>query len=82
MRSGSIILLGLVGGIIGVAVVRFFFLNPVQIMGWDLFWKNVSNLNFEMFKLIFKSATFGKCFIGFLVGAFALIILGAFASRR
>ena len=82
MRSSTVFILIIIGGIIGVAVVRMFFLNPIQIIGWNLFWRNVSNLNFEMFKLIFKSATFGRCFLGFLIGAVAAVVVGAMSSRR
>jgi hypothetical protein len=82
MNRGTVILLGIVGGIIGVAVVRIFFLNSIQIMGWNMFWKNLSSLNFDMFKLIFKSATFGKCLVGFLAGAGAGGLLGVMFSRR
>ena len=68
MKKNLIIVLALFGGVIGVAIVRFYFLNPLQIIGWNLFWQNLSHLNFDMFKLIFKSATFGKCLVGFLAG--------------
>lgn len=76
-----VIILAIVGGIIGVLIVRYFFLNQLQIIGWNLFWKNLSRLNFDMFKLVFKSATFGKCLLGFIIGAIAGGVIGKLASK-
>jgi len=63
-----LVILAVAGGVIGVVVVRLFILTKFQIIGWNMFWKNLSHFNFDMFKLIFKSATFGKCLLGFLIG--------------
>lgn len=70
MKKNKVMLFALVGALIGVAVVRMFFLNSIQIMGWKLFWNNLASLNFEMFKNAFESATFGKSVLGFLIGGF------------
>jgi hypothetical protein len=77
MRRTSIILLIITGGIIGVAVVRMFFLSSFQIMGWKIFWNNLSNIQFNMLRNVFESATFGKCLLGFIVGG----ILGALSGK-
>lgn len=82
MNKNLIIILVIIGAIVGVAVVKFFFLNSIQIIGWNLFWKSLSHLNFEMFKLIFKSETFKKCFIGALIGGGAGLITGFIINRR
>ncbi|MGD9995170.1 MAG: hypothetical protein AB7S69_17860 [Salinivirgaceae bacterium] len=70
MKKNKTLLFAIVGAIIGVAVVRMFFLNSIQIMGWKLFWNNLASLNFELFKSAFESATFGKSVLGFLIGGF------------
>lgn len=77
MKRTRIISLILVGGIIGVAVVRMFFLNSFQIMGWKIFWNNLSKIQFDMLQNVFESATFGKCLLGFIIGG----ILGALADK-
>jgi hypothetical protein len=82
MKSSTVALLAIIGGVVGVAVVRMFMLNYFQIVGWNLFWKNLSHFNFDMIKLVFKSATFGKCFLGFIIGAVAGGVLGAMVSKR
>ncbi|MGE4288594.1 MAG: hypothetical protein AB7E36_07895 [Salinivirgaceae bacterium] len=77
MKKNKVLIFALVGAVIGVAVVRMFFLNSLQIMGWKLFWNNLASLNFEMFKNAFESATFGNSVLGFLIGGF----LGILSSR-
>ncbi|PKP09093.1 MAG: hypothetical protein CVU09_12965 [Bacteroidetes bacterium HGW-Bacteroidetes-4] len=78
MKKNKVLLLALLGAIIGVAVVRMFFLNSIQIMGWKLFWNNLASLNFDMFENVFESATFGKSVLGFLIGGF----LGILSSKK
>jgi hypothetical protein len=77
MKKNKVLLFALLGAIIGVAVVRMFFLNNIQVMGWKLFWNNLASLNFDMFKNAFESATFGRSVLGFLIGGF----LGILSSR-
>ena len=69
MKNNLMIILIIAGAVLGVVAVRMFFLNSFQIIGWNLFWKNLSRLNFDLFRLVFKSATFGKCFLGAIIGA-------------
>ncbi len=71
MKKTKMILLIIAGGVIGVAVVRIFFLNSIQIMGWKLFWNNLSGIQLDMIKNLFESATFGKCLLGFITGGIA-----------
>lgn len=82
MKNDLTILLAIIGAVLGVAVVRFFFLNPIQIAGWNLFWQNLSRFNFDMFKLIFRSATFGKCLVGFLIGGAAGALVGFMLKKK
>jgi len=78
----KIIILAVIGGIIGVAVVRLFLLNSIQIIGWNLFWNNLSHFSFNSFKFIFKSETFLKCFFGFIIGAGAGGALAVFLNKK
>jgi hypothetical protein len=82
MKRNLIIILAIIGVIIGVAVVRLFLLNSFQILGWNLFWKNLSHLNFDMFKLVFKSATFGKCLLGSIIGGGVGVIAGYILNKK
>lgn len=80
MSKSFIIFLAIAGAIAGVIVVRFIFLNDTQIIGWNMFWKQLSKLDFDMFKFAFKSATFGKCVIGFIAGGLLGGGLGIFSN--
>lgn len=82
MKKNLIVILAIIGAIIGVAVVRLFFLNTFQIIGWNLFWKNLFHLNFDMFKLVFKSATFGKCVLGAIIGCGVGIAAGYIFKKK
>ncbi len=82
MNKNLIIFLTIIGAIVGVAVVRLFFLNSMQILGWNLFWENLSKFNFDMFRLISKSETFRKCFFGGLIGGGIGVITGYIINRR
>ncbi len=81
MKKNKNILFALVGAIIGVAVVRMFFLSSFEIMGWKMFWNNLSAFNFDMFKHVFESATFGKSVLGFLIGGAIGYILPRFMKN-
>lgn len=82
MKTQLAVILALIGGAVGVAIVRFYFLNTFEIIGWNLFWQNLSHLNFDMFRLIFKSAAFGKCLAGFLVGGAIGFVAGMAIGKK
>lgn len=82
MKTNLMVILALAGGVVGVLIVRYYFLNPIQIIGWNLFWSNLSHFNFDLFKFIFKSATFGKCLVGFLVGGGIGALVGFMFSGK
>ena len=67
----------LIGGILGVLVVRYFILEPIEVMGWNMFWSGISEGAQPNFKQVLKSDTFIKCAIGFAVGGF----LGSLSGR-
>lgn len=78
----SIIIFAVIGAVIGVAVVRMFFLNSLEIVGWNLFWEYFTHFRIDMFRLIFKSATFGKFVTGSLIGACAGAVAGHYVRKR
>ena len=66
----------LIGSIAGVLIMRAFFLDFIQIMGWELFWNDLSDSKIMDAEMIFKSKTFLKCFAGGAVGGILGAILG------
>ena len=62
----------LLGGIIGVCLIRAFFLDPIEQMGWTMFWEGLGHGELMNLGAVVQSATFLKCIAGFLlVGAVA-----------
>lgn len=83
MKPGSLFtLLFIAGGILGVLIVRGFFLNPLQEIGWRLFWTQLAEGNMMDVDLVFKSATFAKCLAGFIIGGFIVISLRRISQRN
>ena len=75
-------ILFLVGGVMGVLIVRSCFLNPIEIMGWHIFWSGLQKgeMLFSA-EMVIQSATFGKCVVGFLSGGFSLPALARLMQR-
>ncbi len=73
-----------VGGILGVLIVRALFLDAIEQMGWAIFWEGLGKgkLGGEDWSTVLRSATFAKCVCGFLVGSIATGALGVFAFGR
>ncbi|MFH2070552.1 MAG: hypothetical protein ABIJ11_05000 [Elusimicrobiota bacterium] len=65
----------LLGGILGVVVVRYFFLIPIEVLGWKIFWHFLIEGKIMNLDAVAKSSTFLKCLIGFLVGGVILRII-------
>jgi len=59
----------LIGGVIGIFIVKEFFLNPIQIAGWKMFWGSLPDAGFVDIKTALSSKTFLKSALGFTVGA-------------
>ncbi|TYB32088.1 MAG: hypothetical protein FXF47_00450 [Candidatus Mcinerneyibacterium aminivorans] len=59
----------LIGGIIGLLIVRNFFLNPVQIAGWKMFWGSFPDAGLISIDTALSSKTFVKSALGFVIGA-------------
>lgn len=68
----SRVLLGfVVGGIIGVAIIRAFFLDPIEQMAWSMFWRGIAHGDLMDARTVFQSSTFLKCLAGFLLAGAA-----------
>ena len=65
-----------VGSIIGVLIVRAFFLDPIQILGWNIFWERIADGELMHPDIAFRSNTFFKCVAGFIIGG----IVGAYSG--
>lgn len=77
MKPGNLfVLLFIVGGIFGVLVVRGFLLDSLQEIGWRLFWGGLSNGEMMDIGMVFESATFAKCLVGFIIGGLAFGFVG------
>ena len=59
------------GGIFGFILMRNFFLNPVERIGFSMVLNNLGDLSSADASTILNSSTFWKLFMGLLVGAFA-----------
>jgi len=58
------------GGILGVCLIRALFLDPLEQMGWSMFWSGLGQGEDMNWGMVLQSATFLKCLTGFvLVGA-------------
>ncbi len=59
----------LIGCIIGIVIVRAFFLDEIEVIGFDLFWESAKEgkLSFDR-ETILNSSSFMKCCIGFIIG--------------
>ena len=59
----------LVGGVTGLFIVREYFLNPMQIAGWKMFWGSLPDAGIIDIKTALSSKTFLKSALGFTAGA-------------
>jgi hypothetical protein len=58
----------LIGGVIGVAVIRAFFLDTIEELGWRMFWRALGEGGSMDLGRVLNSSTFTKCMLGFLAG--------------
>jgi hypothetical protein len=71
-----------VGGIVGVLLVRAFVLDPIEELGWRMFWEGIGNGRSMDFGMVVQSATFAKCLAGLVLGAGAGFFIGSAFNRR
>lgn len=57
-----------VGGVIGVLLVRALFMDPIEVIGWGLFWSGLADGRMMNMEAVFGSTTFLKCVAGFILG--------------
>ncbi len=67
-KTSRLILSFCIGGIVGVALVRAFFLDTLEEIGWRMFWEGIGNGRTMDLGMVVQSATFAKCLVGFLIG--------------
>lgn len=67
----SLVIALLIGGIIGILLVRLFFLDPIEEIAWDMFWSGLGNGRMMDLEIVFTSETFAKCAGGFAIAGVA-----------
>ena len=70
----------LIGAVVGLLVVRGFFLDPVEEAGWRIFWDALfrGRIGMRGLREAMGSATFAKSMVGVGVGA----VVGYIASKK
>jgi hypothetical protein len=60
-----------IGAVVGLLVVRGFFLGPIEEIGWRIFWEALfgGHVGMRGIKEVIDSATFAKSMLGIGVGA-------------
>jgi hypothetical protein len=71
-----------VGGIVGVLLVRASFLDPLEELGWRMFWAAIGDGRSMDFGMVVQSATFAKCLAGLVLGAGGGFFLATAFNRR
>jgi len=73
-----------VGAIMGVLIVRLFFLDGIQIMGLSMGWNAFWHGEMDSYDLgfVFRSVTFYKCLAGLIAGGVAGGLIGAVVSKK
>jgi hypothetical protein len=68
------------GGLLGVLLVRAFFLDRVEELGWRMFWSGIGNGEPMQMGAVLQSATFAKCACGFLLVGLCAALVTWFAA--
>jgi hypothetical protein len=75
------ITLFLIGGVVGVLVVRGFFLDPLEEIAWRIFWESLGRGGFDL-EVVLQSRTFAKSLTGFAVGGLVMASIGMLHARE
>jgi tetrahydromethanopterin S-methyltransferase subunit C len=77
----SLVIALLIGGMIGVLLVRLFFLDPLEKLGWSMFWSGLGNGRMMDLGIVLKSNTLAKCAGGFAIAGIASAFAAKFALQ-
>jgi uncharacterized membrane protein len=75
------IILFVIGAVAGLLIVRGFFLDTIQIAGWNMFWNRLSEGDLMNPDVVFKSETFMKCIVGMIAGGVLGALLGSVKAK-
>ena len=81
-KRTRLILSACAGGILGVLLVRLLFLDPIEEMGWGMFWEGLFHGEFMDLGTVIQSVTFLKCLAGFILGGGAAVLLNRVWHRK
>jgi len=72
------VVFAVVGAVVGLLLVRGFMLDPIEEIGWRMFWNALFKGNFSTkgIRMVFESAAFTKSAVGMVAGR----ILGFLAT--
>lgn len=74
-------IIGILCGVIGVILIRYVILNPMEIMGWNMFWSSLLEHPDRITKMdwaiILKATSFWKS-----VGGFAVFGIGGYIGSK
>jgi hypothetical protein len=70
------------GGILGVLLVRALFLDPIEEIGWRMFWDGLFDGRLMNLGTVIQSVTFLKCLVGFILGGGAAVLLSRVLHRE
>jgi hypothetical protein len=73
-KSSRLIIASCIGGILGVLLVRVFFLDGIEEIGWRIFWEGLGNGRMMNFGAVVQSSTFAKCLAGLVIGGAGAMI--------
>lgn len=78
LKGVSIFGYAFIGGLLGLFVVRLFFLDALEVMGFDVFWKRLMLGEQISMEFVRVSIAFWQLGVGFIVGA----VLGGWAGLQ
>jgi len=76
------IFLFIIGGILGIAIVKVLFLTPLEEIGFRLFWNGLFQGRIMDLEMVFKSTTFFKCLVGFIAGGLVALFITNYINKQ
>ena len=76
------VLIALAGAILGVLIVRGFFLDPVEELGWRMFWEGAARGQTMNLETVLRSSTFAKSLVGFVLGGVSGLGVSALMKKK